>query len=110
MRIALALTVTTVLLGGCTTTAHWPDRPEVDFGCDGPGHCRVRGLLEIPPEGGDARLTLDDGRRLSVVLPKSAAARPDRWTGRRVAVGGEAVAVTDGLRLYARRLSLKADR
>ncbi len=98
-----------MLTAGCGTTAPWPDRPWVDAGCDAPGPCRVRGVLEIPEESGEAQLRLADGRRLAVILPDTVVERADRWNGRRVALGGEAVAVEpDGvLHLRVRRLSLK---
>ena len=123
MRIALALTVTAVLLGGCTTTAAWPDRPEVDFGCDGPGFCSVRGTLRRPMPDAPARgvLELDDGRCLFVDLPRKVRERGDRWWDRRVSVRGPAVLAAGygpvpnercagTLLLYAERLSLKGDR
>ena len=112
-----------LMLGGCVSPATpWDrlwDRPGVDFGCDAPGACRVRGRLEIG--GTDAwphgRLVLDDGRCLPVDLAGAVVQDREAWDGRRVAVRGRAVArVLDGpcgepgMVLYAERVSVRSAR
>jgi hypothetical protein len=123
VRAALAL-AGAAMLGGCASTEPWPDRPWIDFGCDAPGPCRVRGRLETPPRGTPPYrgvLRLDDGRCLFVDLTGKFVERGPAWNGRRVAIRGLAVVAQgrgplpvercDGsLLLYADRLSLKGDR
>ncbi len=123
MRTVFALMAAAVALGGCVSTASWPDRPEADFGCDAPGFCAVRGQLKQPsPEiPGRGVLELDDGRCLVVDLPGGVVEQGARWWDRRVSVRGRAVSAEgqgavpadrcdSGLLLYAERVSLKADR
>lgn len=115
-RAILLVAVASLTLGGCFgSTTPW-DRPWVDFGCDAPGVCRVRGTLGIGETGvwPHGRLTLDDGRCLSLDLPSTVVRDRAAWDGRRVAVRGQAVERTvngrcadESLLLYAERVSLR---
>ncbi|MDZ4365287.1 hypothetical protein, partial [Brevundimonas sp.] len=72
MKGAVALALAFGLSGcaGETTRTGWLDRPWIDSGCAAPGHCRVRGRLDMPRPETSTRgvLWLDDGRCLVVDL------------------------------------------
>jgi hypothetical protein len=118
-RVPVLAALAPIMLGGCFGSPTPWDRPWVDFGCETPGVCRVRGTLLMSADGGwpHGRLVLDDGRCLWVDLPGKLAKDATAWNGRRVAVRGQSVAraiegpcAAQGLLLYAERLSLRPDR
>lgn len=125
MKAVLTGVALAIGLTGCVGAPKpgWPDRPWIDTGCTGPGHCRVRGRLEMPEPDVTTRgmLRLDDGTCLAVDLTGEFIRTGRDWNGRRVAVRGLAVPAADlrapvpsscpsELVLYVDRLSLKADR